>query len=1014
MTVWDVRAKKENLTLNNFGRKAVSAVAWDPNVATRLITAVPNDQDPLILMWDLRNSSAPERTLRGHELGVLSLSWCGQDSDILLSCGKDNRTIAWNPHTAQSYGEFPVVTNWTFQTRFNPHNPNLFATASFDGKIAVQTLQNTNKGAEDKTTAGQVADAEDFFAQTQTQPQTLSFSLPKAPKWMERPAGVSFGFGGKLVRLSTDPVSRKSKISIETFTVDSSVASASEKFEQALKGGDLASICESKISEASTEEEKADWQVIETLNAGKSRKKLREYLGFSDDVDELTKKTSEMGIDGGEKTEVNGEKDDDFFNKSADDDDFLVSLAATKGTKTNAPFNIFTGEESEGDKGITRALMLGKFEEALDICLKEGHMSDAFMIAICGGQKCIDKAQTAYLKKKAQGPNYLRLLASIVGKNLWDVVHNANLSNWKDVMATLCTYADENEFSDLCEALGDRLQDSMSEGDDSGTLRRDASFCYLAGSKLEKVVNIWVQELQEKENAGLKDADGESSFSIHARSLQDFIEKVTVFRQVVSFNDADLQATEDWKLAPLYARYTEYADILAAHGQLQVAEKYLDLLPSKFPAAEVAQQRVKQATRRAAPQAAQRQPAAARAAQRVQPPMPGLSSTPAPGPTVTPSPYAPASNYAPSPVGGMLPGDGGVGANPLSKPPAPSAGANPYAPPAQNFNPYQPQQAMTPSAYNPPSQFNRGPQPTQAPLAPPPRAGTASPSVPPPSQDKNMSQWNDLPEGFVKASASRRGTPGPAFVSSPFPNQPNIMSPPPPPGGPGYGMQKPTPPLPPPPKAGQAPPRVSSPLATPGTERPSSSAANAYAPPQPSVHTPSTLPTPQAPPVLRGPSPYNPPPAAAPQSNRYAPAPSAQPSMPASMPPPRNVAPPPNPYAAAPSPYAPQQPPQQTPYGQPPQHNPYGQPPPAAAQPPPQRTPAPPQGPPQGPPRGLSQAPPRAGPPPTQAPPPQAAPESRPSTVQSQRTSTPAPAKYRKSQSSSFPPMHLSHFRTSH
>jgi protein transport protein SEC31 len=31
VTVWDVKAKKESLTLNNFGRKAVSAVAWDPD-----------------------------------------------------------------------------------------------------------------------------------------------------------------------------------------------------------------------------------------------------------------------------------------------------------------------------------------------------------------------------------------------------------------------------------------------------------------------------------------------------------------------------------------------------------------------------------------------------------------------------------------------------------------------------------------------------------------------------------------------------------------------------------------------------------------------------------------------------------------------------------------------------------------------------------------------------------------------------------------------------------------------
>ena len=34
VTVWDVKSKKESLTLNNHGRKAVSAVAWDPEQVT--------------------------------------------------------------------------------------------------------------------------------------------------------------------------------------------------------------------------------------------------------------------------------------------------------------------------------------------------------------------------------------------------------------------------------------------------------------------------------------------------------------------------------------------------------------------------------------------------------------------------------------------------------------------------------------------------------------------------------------------------------------------------------------------------------------------------------------------------------------------------------------------------------------------------------------------------------------------------------------------------------------------
>lgn len=40
VTVWDVKTKKESLTLNNMGRKAVSAVAWDPNKVKIIISLV--------------------------------------------------------------------------------------------------------------------------------------------------------------------------------------------------------------------------------------------------------------------------------------------------------------------------------------------------------------------------------------------------------------------------------------------------------------------------------------------------------------------------------------------------------------------------------------------------------------------------------------------------------------------------------------------------------------------------------------------------------------------------------------------------------------------------------------------------------------------------------------------------------------------------------------------------------------------------------------------------------------
>ncbi|KAI5369330.1 Putative protein transport protein SEC31 [Septoria linicola] len=991
VTVWDVKQKRDILTLNNQGRKAVSAVAWDPQESTKLATATPNDQEPLIFLWSLRNSSAPERTLKGHELGVLGLSWCVQDPDLLLSCGKDNRTICWNPKSGERYGDFAAGSNWAFQTEWNPHNPSLIASASFDGKILITSTQSTNAKSEDQGSTNQVLDGEDFFAKAQSQPQGISFNLPKAPKWAGRPASVAFGFGGKLIRVGAD-ASRKSKVSIEAFEADSSIGEATVKFEEKLASGDLTTILSSKIEDAKTDEEKSDWQVIDTLNAGSSRKKLRSYLGFEDQSSaELSDATEKLTVNGEAKSATNGASDDDFFGSGDGEDNFLADLAGSKGAKINNPFKVYTGSESDADKSITQALMLGDFEKALGVCLKEDRMSDAFMIAVCGGQKCIDKAQAAYLKKKTNGPNYLRLLASIVGKNLWDVVHNADLDNWKEVMATLCTYADEKEFSDLCEALGDRLEEAFQSADGSKTLRRDASFCYLAGAKLEKVVINWVAELQEQEKDAQEKSESDNSFSVHAKCLQEFIEKVSVFRKITNFRDAELQAAADWKLAPLYSLYAEYAEILASHGQLAAAERYLDLLPAKYGGAETSQQRIKQATRKAAP--ASRQPATAQRGGRAQPVVNAFQPVQPvqPVPPVQAQPVQPLVNQA---------------RNPISSPYAPAGintnlqqATNPYAPTTNTYAPagYNPAQAPTP--YGQPAYGGYQPPQAQSALPPPPRGGTASPAIIPAALAKKTGDWNDMPEGFLdkRQPTPRRNTPGPQPVAAPFPGAQNAMSPPPGPPS-AYSFQKPTPPLPPPPKAGEGPPRVTSPLAAPiqaPIQRPSS-AANAYAPQMPSQNVGSTLPMPSAPPVQRGASPYQPPPStsnAAP-SNRYAPAAgTASSAMPNQMPQQRSVAP--NPYQAQSQPqgqYAPQQPPQQAPYGQPQQ---------AAAAPPP-RAPVgpPPSGPPRGPPKATTGPPPARGG--QQLPPPQQEIPTNAST-QPQAPPTPAQTKYPRGDRSHIP-----------
>ena len=733
-------------------------------------------------------------------------------------------------------------------------------------------------------------------------------------------------------------------VRISTFAIDGGIASSTEAFETALKENNLSGICENRISEAAFDAEKADWKVIKTLTSKSPRKDLVDYLGFSSQDDEAADGISKLSINGSKDEEPQGLKEPSasksnrlsaFFDNTADSDTFLSELAVTKGAMTNNPFQLYSGSESESDRRITRALLLGEFDKALDVCLQEDRLSDAFMIAICGGQKCIDKAQKAYFNRKAEGPNYLRLLASVVGKNLWDLVHNADLSSWKEIMATLCTYADAKEFPDLCEALGDRLDEQMNvEGSDSN-LRKDASFCYLAGSKLDKVVSIWIAELEENEGAGLQETSRDSSFSVHARSLQSFIEKVTIFREVTHYRDSDRGTTSDWKLASLYDKYTEYADIASAHGQLRIAERYLELLPNNYPAAEVAKSRVQQATRKAASASAPKQPSnAGRVTQRV--PQPEFQQQQQQPSVVKQSvalgnPYAPALSAQPRNSYGPTNGAGGYQPG---QPPAPALA------PAPSFSSYQKQ-----------------------PLGPPPRNLNASPSIPPPSKASNMSNWNDTPEDFFKAPTSRRGTPGVgANASTTYPPAPQAYT------GPSLGAPpRSTPPVGPPPKGPAVPASgISSPstIISPSYQQPErpSSAANTYAPPPSSFN----LPVHQQPTIPGGPSPYNAPSSAPPPSNRYAPSQPAHPVAPLNPQDPslmpggnRQGPPPANPYA-----------PQQS-YSTPSQ-NPSQQPPPSAGRPP--RSTAAPSGPPQAPSQG-----------------------SRPGTAQSQRKSAPPPPKYRES-----------------
>jgi len=834
---------------------------------------------------------------------VLSAAWCSFDHNLLLSCGKDNRTILWNPQTGSILGEFPIASTWAFEVQWCPQNPDILANATFEGKVTIHRLQS--KLSKTEMNGAQFDEAgEDFFSQRQYVAKG-GFELKQAPKWLQVPCAASFGFGGSVV--SVKNVKGKGDVKINKYISEPTISENASEFEEAIRTADWTAFCEKQIEKAPTLEEKGNWELLRLLFDSDPRKKLVEYLGIKEaDVEAmLSEKVGGMKLDktDSEVTAV-AASSEGGVSEALEEPEFKTSnrLSGIFGSAENSDdflrgtFSITSDLDSESDKLITQAILFGRFDQAVDICLKEDRLADAFVLATKGDATVQKKVQDAYFSRNSQRASYLRLLRCIIDSNLKDIGEQADLSGWKQVLVAFCTFAKTDaEFADLCDILGRRLEEQNRV--------EDAKVCYLAGKKLDRVVNIWIAEADSQEKEELQKAEGNSAFSIHAKALQGFVEKVTVFQQTKGAAGGNLEQ--------LYGKYTEFVEIVASQGNLAVAQKYVELLPGENEVVKTIKNRLARAmavTATVAPTTPARAgPRTALPARGL--PQPTATSFPAATayvpmtrPSVAPppsqQPYAPLTQAVPAaPVA------------PVAAPTAPVTGTQsryaPLGPATTGMAPYTPAFAAQP--YNPGLQNLGAPPPSRiADLPPPPK--------------KTTENWNDPP---MLANPVRTRTPiNPAKAPSPFHGTSPAQSP-------GLPPPKPTPA--PPPTTAKPPQRVKSPpISSPLTAQAAFSPA-----PQQGITSPSQINQSRPPPPPQGqfipaqsqtPQPPPPPPpvgsvraATSPPQSRpqYAPSPMQQQN---SFPPPPSqatYAPPPparNLYARAPTtsppPEAPTPPPQ--------------------------------------------------------------------------------------------------------
>ncbi|GAA0154166.1 vesicle coat protein [Lithospermum erythrorhizon] len=378
--VWDLKKQKPVISFTDSTRMPFSVLQWNPDVVTQLIVASDDDNSPALRLWDMRNIMSPVREFVGHTKGVIAMAWCPIDSSYLLTCAKDNRTICWDVNTGEIVSELPTGTHWNFDVHWYPKIPGVISASSFDGKIGVYNIEGCGRYGVGETDFGTVP--------------------LRPPKWYKRKAGVSFGFGGKLVSFHlTEAPTGSSVVYVYNIVTEDYLLSRSSDFEAVIKdGGERSSLrlfCEKKSHESKSEDERERWEFLKIMleDDGTARTKLFSHLGFSPPPEEKDAQQSDTSDQGNALADngatANGENrtikessiyptdnGEDFFNNLPSPKADIPSSPAGIGFVSDVP-GLAAEESQEGENGteegadpsfadaVQRALVVGYYKELL-------------------------------------------------------------------------------------------------------------------------------------------------------------------------------------------------------------------------------------------------------------------------------------------------------------------------------------------------------------------------------------------------------------------------------------------------------------------------------------------------------------------------------------------------------------------------------------------------------------------------------------------------------------------------
>ncbi|XP_047978575.1 protein transport protein SEC31 homolog B-like [Salvia hispanica] len=585
----------ENTLVTNLTRHKGPVRGLEFNSFTPNIIASGADEGD-ICIWDINkpaehNLSPPLKGNGSASQGEISfLSWNSKVHHILASTSYNGTTVVWDLKKQKPVISFsdPVRRRCSV-LQWNPDVATQLIVASDDDvspSLSMWDMRNIMTPV--KEFVGHTKGELSVFLCAMSCVLVLYIAPLRAPKWYKRKAGVSFGFGGKLISFnSAEQPAGSSEVFVHNLVTEHGLISRSSEFEKEIQNGDksaLKLLCERKSQESESEDERETWGFMKVMfnEDGTARSKLLSHLGFSQPIEEskseqndLAEQVEDLSLDESKtiKTGVSGYRESALF-ATDNGEDFFNNLPSPKadtpvanskgevvGDAVKESHQEIDGLEESSDPSfddaVQRALIVGDYKGAVAQCISANRLADALVISHVGGTSLWESTRDQYLKT-SRSP-YLKVVSAMVNNDLMSIANTRPLKSWKETLALFCTFAPTDEWTLLCDTLAAKL---MSAGDTTA-----ATLCYICAGNIDKTVEIWSKNLSAEH-------DGKS----YVDRLQDLMEKTIVFALASGqkrFSDSLCKLVE------------KYSEILASQGLLTTAMEYLNLLGTEELSTEI-------------------------------------------------------------------------------------------------------------------------------------------------------------------------------------------------------------------------------------------------------------------------------------------------------------------------------------------------------------------------------------------------------------------------------------------